>query len=306
MKIFMKILPVALLLVAASVGVTSCADKMREAQIERANQVRDIIHSAIEEVREGLPDSTVVLTINGEPATEEDADMMHTSVVYAGSDSTLYADSAAIAAARRGPTTINIDLTDLHEDDERLIDSIIGAGLLVPLVGCMFLFGGPVFVVCLIVYFIWRTKRARYQTVENIVKAGQPIPQSLLPKNESVNNWTSGWKHIGWGVGLMLCFMAMDMEWFGLLMLCPIIIGVGKLLAFKRGIDTGDGPRDNMPSGDYTQAQPDTPPTTPIPVTPTTPKAQPTQVGEVEDVIVENGDDDSRDNLNIPPIPRRD
>lgn len=65
-------------------------------------------------------------------------------------------------------------------------------------------------------------------------------------------------------------------------------------------------PRDNMPSGDYPQAQPDTPPTTPIPGTPTTPKAQPTQVVEVEEVIVENGDDDSRDNINIPPIPRRD
>ena len=108
-------------------------------------------------------------------------------------------------------------------------------------------FGAPVLIVGLIMYFSFSRSRALQKTVRMMVEKGQPVPEALLnppPAQRQRSDIRRGVVLTMIGIGLMAFFGAVN-DWEGgawTLGLIPFLIGVGYLLVWK--LDTK---RDNPP-----------------------------------------------------------
>jgi Domain of unknown function (DUF6249) len=122
-------------------------------------------------------------------------------------------------------------------------------GIVVPIVAITLLtiFGAPVLIVGLIMYFSFSRSRAMHRTVRMMVEKGQPVPEALLnppPAQRQRSDLRRGvvLSMIGLGV---IAFLGAASDWEGgawTLGLIPFLIGVGYLLVWK--LDTK---KDNPP-----------------------------------------------------------
>jgi Domain of unknown function (DUF6249) len=108
-------------------------------------------------------------------------------------------------------------------------------------------FGAPVLIVGLIMYFSFSRSRALQKTVRMMVEKGQPVPEALLnppPAQRQRSDLRRGVVLAMIGIGLMVFFGAVN-DWEGgswTLGLIPFLIGAGYLLVWK--LDTK---KDNPP-----------------------------------------------------------
>jgi len=108
-------------------------------------------------------------------------------------------------------------------------------------------FGAPVLIVGLIMYFSFSRSRSLQKTVRMMVEKGQPVPEALLnppPVQRQRSDIRRGVVLTMIGIGLMVFFGAVN-DWEGgawTLGLIPFLIGVGYLLVWK--LDTK---KDNPP-----------------------------------------------------------
>jgi Domain of unknown function (DUF6249) len=134
----------------------------------------------------------------------------------------------------------DLDFGKSHEDIPAMV---------IPLVGIVFLtiFGAPVLIVGLILYFSFSRQRALHRTVRLMVEKGQPVPEALLnppPAQRQRSDLRRGVVLSMIGFGLM-AFLGATSEWEGgawTLGLIPFLIGAGYLLVWK--LDTK---KDNPP-----------------------------------------------------------
>ena len=145
---------------------------------------------------------------------------------------------------------VTIGDKDLDELD-RLGDKHSGdiPEFVIPIVAITMLtiFGAPVLIVGLIMYFSFSKSRNLNRTVRMMVEKGQPVPEALLnppPAQRQRSDVRRGVILTMIGVGLMVFFGAVN-DWEGgswTLGLIPFLIGVGYLLVWK--LDTK---KDNRP-----------------------------------------------------------
>ena len=108
-------------------------------------------------------------------------------------------------------------------------------------------FGAPVLIVGLILYFSFSRSRALHRTVRMMVEKGQPVPEALLnppPAQRQRSDVRRGVVLTMIGIGVTV-FLGAASEWEGgawTLGLIPCLIGVGYLLVWK--LDTK---KDNPP-----------------------------------------------------------
>jgi hypothetical protein len=123
------------------------------------------------------------------------------------------------------------DLSDLGDVGERMA---------VPIVGIVFvtLFGAPVLIVAVIMYFGFSKNRMMHRTIRLMVEKGQPVPPALLAPPPSVrqrSDMRRGVVLVMVGLGLMLFLGAVN-EWEGgawAVGIIPFLIGAGYLLVWK-------------------------------------------------------------------------
>ncbi len=123
----------------------------------------------------------------------------------------------------------------LHSGDDD--DS---AWIALPIVFIVFLaiFGMPVLIVAVILYFSFSKNRAMHKTVRLMVEKGQPVPEALLNPPPVVRQRSDLRRGIKWllvGLGLMIFFGACS-EWDGgawSLGIIPFMIGVGYVIFWK-------------------------------------------------------------------------
>jgi Domain of unknown function (DUF6249) len=121
--------------------------------------------------------------------------------------------------------------------------------IVIPIVAITLLtvFGAPVLIVGLIMYFSFSRSRAMHRTVRMMVEKGQPVPEALLnppPAQRQRSDLRRGVVLTMIGIGLMAFFGAVN-DWEGgswTLGLIPFLIGVGYLLVW-----TLDTKKDNPP-----------------------------------------------------------
>jgi hypothetical protein len=119
----------------------------------------------------------------------------------------------------------------------------------IPIVTIVFLtiFGTPILIVIVILYFSFSKTRALHRTVRMMVEKGQPVPEALLnppPAQRQRSDMRRGVVLAMVGLGLMLFFAAVN-DWEGgawSIGLIPFLIGAGYLLVWKL-----EGKKDNMP-----------------------------------------------------------
>jgi hypothetical protein len=125
------------------------------------------------------------------------------------------------------------DIGDIKSDD---IPDIA-----VPIVAIVFMaiFGAPVLIVALIMYFGFSRNRAMHRTIRMLAEKGQPIPATLLappaPAIRARSDLRRGIVLVMVGVGLMVCFGAWN-DWEGgawAIGVIPFVIGLGYLLVWK-------------------------------------------------------------------------
>jgi hypothetical protein len=121
--------------------------------------------------------------------------------------------------------------------------------LAIPLVSIVFLaiFGTPILIVAVILYFSFSKTRALHRTVRLMVEKGQPVPEALLnppPAQRQRSDMRRGVVLLMVGLGVMLFFAAVN-DWEGgawSIGLIPFLIGAGYLLVWKL-----EGKKDNVP-----------------------------------------------------------
>src|SRR4029077_14790341 len=139
------------------------------------------------------------------------------------------------------------DLDGLNGLNQKKSDDI--PDIVVPIVAITLLtvFGAPVLIVGLILYFSFSRSRPLHRTVRMMVEKGQPVPAALLnppPAQRQRSDLRRGVVLTMIGLGLMVFFGAVN-DWEGgawSLGLIPFLIGAGYLLVWK--LDTK---KDNPP-----------------------------------------------------------
>lgn len=113
--------------------------------------------------------------------------------------------------------------------------------MVVPIVAIIFMaiFGAPVLIVALIMYFGFSRNRAMHRTIRMLAEKGQPIPATLLappaPAIRARSDLRRGIVLVMVGIGLMVCFGAWN-DWEGgawAIGVIPFVIGLGYLLVWK-------------------------------------------------------------------------
>ncbi|HZS19154.1 MAG TPA: DUF6249 domain-containing protein [Candidatus Udaeobacter sp.] len=146
-----------------------------------------------------------------------------------------------------GVTIGDKDLDELNRLDSKNSDI---PEFVIPIVAITLLtvFGAPVLIVGLIMYFSFSRSRALQKTVRMMVEKGQPVPEALLnppPAQRQRSDLRRGVVLTMIGIGLMAFFGAVN-DWEGgawTLGLIPFLIGVGYLLVWKLDTKKDNPPR---------------------------------------------------------------
>jgi hypothetical protein len=114
-------------------------------------------------------------------------------------------------------------------------------GEVIPIVAVVMLsvFGAPVLIVALIMYFGFSRNRMMHRTIRTMVEKGQPVPAALLappaPAQRQRSDMRRGVVLVMVGLGLMVFLGAVN-DWEGgawSLGIIPFLIGAGYLLVWK-------------------------------------------------------------------------
>ena len=141
---------------------------------------------------------------------------------------------SAIEKKIRKHFNFNFDRHHSDSDDED------DAWIALPIVFIVFLtiFGTPVAIVAVILYFSFSRSRAMHKTVRMMVEKGQPVPEALLNPPPVVRQRSDLRRGVTWtliGIGMMVFFGACN-DWEGgawSLGVIPFLIGVGYLIFWK-------------------------------------------------------------------------
>lgn len=117
----------------------------------------------------------------------------------------------------------------------------------IPIVLIVFLaiFGTPIMIVGLIMYFSFSKSRALHRTVRMMVEKGQPVPEALLnppPVIRQRSDLRRGVVCLMVGAGLMIFFAAVN-DWEGgawSIGIIPFLIGAGYLLVWRLDVRRED------------------------------------------------------------------
>ncbi len=129
---------------------------------------------------------------------------------------------------------------DLDGDNSHGVSSDDVPWIAIPIVLIVFLtiFGLPVAIVGLIMYFSFSKSRAMHKTVRMMVEKGQPVPEALLnppPVVRQRSDLRRGVTLLMIGAGLIVFFGAVN-DWEGgvwSLGIIPFLIGLGYLLVWR-------------------------------------------------------------------------
>lgn len=128
---------------------------------------------------------------------------------------------------------------DQDQDLKGLAEVLKGLGnaSIIPIVALLLIFGGPLFIIALIIYLIFRNRREKYKMAQEALRQGKDLPPSMTPAAPRAYDgdlWAKGIKDTALGLGLTLLFLCIFgwgiMTGVGLLVTC---IGIGKLVIVK-------------------------------------------------------------------------
>jgi hypothetical protein len=132
---------------------------------------------------------------------------------------------------------------DGDKDEDGDLDKLskVGEDMAIPIVAIVFMsiFGAPVLIVAVILYFGFSKSRMHHRTIRMLAEKGQPIPPALLappaPAVRQRSDMRRGVVLTMVGFGLMIFLGAVN-DWEGgswSIGLIPLLIGVGYMMVWK-------------------------------------------------------------------------
>lgn len=111
----------------------------------------------------------------------------------------------------------------------------IGEEILIPILGMIFVFGMPVFIILIVFIFKFKERKAKYVVAEAALKAGKDVPPGLFNnKYEPSNTMTKGITNTFLGLGLGIFLWALTGEFgLGCIGFMITLIGVGQIIIHK-------------------------------------------------------------------------
>jgi hypothetical protein len=130
------------------------------------------------------------------------------------------------------------DVDTEHTDSGRHSgDDIPEAVIPIVAISLLTIFGAPVLIVALIMYFGFSRSRAMHRTIRLMVEKGQPVPAALLapppPAVRQRSDMRRGVVLVMVGIGIMIFFAAVNEGGAWALGIIPFLIGLGYLLVWK-------------------------------------------------------------------------
>ncbi|CAN5549352.1 hypothetical protein BH20VER1_BH20VER1_21740 [soil metagenome] len=133
-------------------------------------------------------------------------------------------------------------------------DDLPGIAVAIIAIIFMTLFGAPVLIVAVIMFFSYIKARSLHRTVRMMVEKGQPVPEALFATPHSPAKQRSDMRRgvvlLAIGVGVMLFFAAVSDGGAWAMGLIPFLIGAGYLAIWQletRKLDTPQAGTDNPP-----------------------------------------------------------
>lgn len=132
----------------------------------------------------------------------------------------------------------NIDSEDLDEL-KHLDNKLEGlsqikqmGGVIVPVVAIIGVFGMPVFIILITMFFQNKSKQARYRLAEKALENGKDIPEGLFEKKEeNLSTQAKGIKNIFLGLGLGIFLWALTSEFgLGCVGFMVMFTGIGQVI----------------------------------------------------------------------------
>lgn len=158
--------------------------------------------------------------------------------------------------------------SDRHHSSNSRDDDAAWIAVPIVVVSLLTIFGMPVLIVAIILYFSFSRNRSMHKTVRLMVEKGQPVPEALLNPPPVVRQRSDLRRAIKWmlvGVGVMIFFGACN-DWDGgawSIGIIPFLIGAGYLIFWRLDL------REPQPPA---VPQPTMPPVAPPPVPPSSPQ----------------------------------
>lgn len=107
----------------------------------------------------------------------------------------------------------------------------IDSATLIPLAGMLVIFGLPLGLVGIILYYKHRRARILHETVARLAERGLPVPPELLAPARRRTGLQAGLVLLAMGLGMSLFFFEVGLPWsIGLI---PGLMGAALLLAWK-------------------------------------------------------------------------
>lgn len=150
------------------------------------------------------------------------------SIVTEG-DSTLI-DDETIDSSTSYRTTRQWDFDDLGDDFGDNIKKSISLGFL----ALLLVFGTPVIIVALALYFRYKNRRNRYRVIEKALESGQPIPDEFVKQNMATDTESKGIKNICLGLGLFIFLWALTNFAIGCIGIIIMCNGVGQYIVARK------------------------------------------------------------------------
>jgi len=152
--------------------------------------------------------------------------------------------------------TVNDSISTEYEDVEEFLDDVFGGhpkglqkfiksfskfGWIYALLPILMFFVFPLLILFLILFFIYKGRKAKYKAYEKMAESGQPIPQETMARMsqgmavEDYKIRNEGLRDVCVGIGLAI-FLGIIMDEFGIgIGALVTFIGLGKLLIWYVG-----------------------------------------------------------------------
>ncbi len=187
---------------------TSCARDFRD----EANLAAEI-SAKLSESLKSLGDSTfnnVVIT-----SVDDSSDSDSINVVTSG-----------FTADDRGNLYVSISANNDSDYPDEWWVSIVA------ITATALIFSGPILVVFIVCFFIYKSKRDRNRVIMESLATGRPLPDRFYNIPDRKPRLQPAVNYLAWSAGFFAFFLIRDKTSMAMLTLIPFIIGIGKLATY--------------------------------------------------------------------------
>lgn len=131
--------------------------------------------------------------------------------------------------------TYRFDANDLDLDFINDIGKTATAGMVFALFVVALVFGFPIIIIILALYFRNRNRREKYRLVEKALENGQPIPAEFIKETTKGDTESEGIKNICLGIGLFIFLWALTHSFgLGCIGILIFFIGLGQYINARK------------------------------------------------------------------------